>query len=193
LLLDLRAQLFGPQLASTTECPRCGEALEFTIDVEAIRLPSAEMVTGASHRLEHQGWSLEFRLPNSLDLAWVAGQTDPDPTELAIRCVIDLRDPGGVRKQRDDLPVELIRLVADEMAALDAQAEIVLNLSCPVCGHRWTSLLDIAEFLWREVSREAQQLLSEVHILARAYGWSESGILSLSGPRRRFYLGQVGG
>ncbi len=37
----------------------------------------------------------------------------------------------------------------------------------------------------------AKRLLSEVHALASAYGWSEREILGLSVARREFYLGMV--
>jgi len=34
--------------------------------------------------------------------------------------------------------------------------------------------------------------LSDVHTLARAYGWRERDILTLSPTRRQFYLNMVG-
>ena len=37
----------------------------------------------------------------------------------------------------------------------------------------------------------AKRLLMDVHLLARAYGWSEAEVLALSPARRRFYLEMV--
>jgi hypothetical protein len=37
----------------------------------------------------------------------------------------------------------------------------------------------------------ARRALSEVHVLATAYGWSESEIFEMSSARREFYLQMV--
>ena len=70
-------------------------------------------------------------------------------------------------------------------------AEIELNLQCPACRHCWSSLLDIVSFFWSEVSNQVKRLLAEVHLLARAYGWREADILSMSAARRKAYLDMV--
>ena len=56
------------------------------------------------------------------------------------------------------------------------------------CGAVWDALFDAGEFLWNEVAACAQRLLRQIHLLARAYGWRESEILSLSPVRREAYL-----
>ena len=61
-------------------------------------------------------------------------------------------------------------------------------LECPDCGHRWPAPVDVAEALWMEVQRAAERLLAEIDALARAYGWSEEEIVSLSPVRRAAYL-----
>jgi hypothetical protein len=53
-------------------------------------------------------------------------------------------------------------------------------------------LFDIATFFWAEVSAHARRLIRDVHALARAYGWREVEILSMSGWRRERYLEQLG-
>jgi len=50
---------------------------------------------------------------------------------------------------------------------------------------------DIASFFWAEICVQAKRLLREVHTLARAYGWREMDILSMSPARRQFYLEMV--
>ena len=47
-------------------------------------------------------------------------------------------------------------------------------------------------FLWTEIEAWAWRMLSDVHTLARAYGWGERDILALSPTRRQFYL-EMGG
>ena len=62
------------------------------------------------------------------------------------------------------------------------------DLTCPACGHVWSAALDIAAYLWGELDDWAQDLLAQVHVLARHYAWSERDILTMSAVRRRFYL-----
>jgi hypothetical protein len=74
------------------------------------------------------------------------------------------------------------------MLEADPQAEIILRLTCPACGHQWELLFDIADFFWTEIAVQAQRLLREIDTLARAYGWTEREILSLPAQRRQSYL-----
>jgi hypothetical protein len=74
------------------------------------------------------------------------------------------------------------------MARADPMAETRLKLNCPACGGQWDETLDLTAFFWAEVEARAKRLLLEVHTLASSYGWSEREILSLSEPRRAFYI-----
>jgi hypothetical protein len=80
--------------------------------------------------------------------------------------------------------VECRELIPDPPDAFD--------LACDNCGKRSSSVFDIRAFFWRELSARAQQIVLDVHDLARAYGWRESDVLSLSPARRRRYLELVG-
>jgi hypothetical protein len=64
----------------------------------------------------------------------------------------------------------------------------LLDLRCPTCGHSWHALFDIVAFFWAELASQAKRLLREVHTLARAYGWREADIVSMSARRRQLYL-----
>jgi hypothetical protein len=81
--------------------------------------------------------------------------------------------------------------LAKSMTHCDPLAEVLFNLSCPACQQEWSILFDVLPFLWTEISIQAKRLLLEVHTLARAYGWHEAEILSLSVTRRQFYLEMV--
>jgi hypothetical protein len=113
---------------------------------------------------------------------------------LARRCLLGARR-GEPRAEPVELPDELPEQLMSELAARmiehDPQAEVLLDLDCPACGHSWLVVFDIASFLWGEISALARRLLRDVHSLARAYGWSESDILSMSDARRQFYLEMV--
>ena len=74
------------------------------------------------------------------------------------------------------------------LESADPHADLSLSLTCSACAATWTTPLDIASYLWVELEDRARQLLDEVHHLARAYGWSEREILSLTQERRTAYL-----
>jgi len=74
------------------------------------------------------------------------------------------------------------------MLEADPRAEITIRLTCPACSHEWDLLFDIADFFWTEIAAKGHRLLREIDVLARAYGWTEREILSLSAQRRQTYL-----
>jgi hypothetical protein len=111
--------------------------------------------------------------------------------EIIARCVIDVEGPEG-NVEPANIPQDVVDLLADEMERRDPLAMIRLDLRCAQCGHVWQSLFDVASLLWTDVDRWARMFLHEVHLLARAYGWTERDVLRLSDARREHYLGMVG-
>jgi hypothetical protein len=189
-LLDLWAQTFGATLYGAGTCPQCAERLEFPVLVVDIRLPVPP--EAQSLELTTADLTVHFRLPNSADLAAIAAYTDAVVARdlLAQRCVVHASRAGGDISY-SELPSEAITNLAGCMLQCDPQAEILLNLQCPACGHGWQLLLDMTVLLWSAICTQAQRLLRDVHTLARAYGWWEADILSLSATRRQFYLDMV--
>jgi len=186
-LLTLRERTSGPILNGFVECPRCAQRLEFDALVANLRVEADPDV--GERELIAEGLTLEFRLPNSQDLA--AASVCQDLAEarslLVQRCVLQAsRD--GVPADRSELPAGVIAELAQRMAKCDPQAEVLLDLRCPTCDHAWQALFDIVDFYWAELAAQAKRLLREVHTLARAYGWREADILSMSARRRQFYL-----
>jgi hypothetical protein len=180
-LLDLRQETFGCELDSMADCPHCGERVEFalsTVDLKADQPPSS-----VANLADRDGRQLRFRPLNSYDLAAVATADTPEAGRrlLAQRC---LTDSGGV-----ELSEELVTQLAAALAAMDPQAEILLDLTCPACSCTWQLSFDIAAYLWGEISAEALRLLREVDMLARTYGWREADILAMSAVRRQAYIG----
>jgi hypothetical protein len=194
-LLALREWAFGPRLASLTSCPNCGERLETAFDVAEIRVDSAEEGPAEPLSLAISGCELTFRLPNSLDVAALAGGEDQGSARrrLLARCLLAARGPGGEEVLLDHLPETALQAVADRMAEADPQGDVELVLSCSACSHAWTTSFDIVSYFWTEVDAWARVLLHEIHALASAYGWREGDILALSPWRRRAYLELIGG
>lgn len=190
-LLAVCEQTSGPRLEGFVECPRCAEDLEFGVAVADLRAPDPG-TSEEAWELSVGDLSLRFRLPNSRDLGAAAGCADPVAARglLARRCVLQAsRD--GLPVAPDELPAGAVSTLGERMVEHDPQAEVLLDLRCPACEHRWEALFDVASFLWEELATQAERLMREVHALAVAYGWSETEILDLNVRRRRSYLEMV--
>jgi hypothetical protein len=199
-LLSLRESLFGPRLASLATCPACGERLELsfnTADVRAGSLPDPEESLQAGQgaiSLELDDTQVSFRLPNSLDLAEIAGASSPEQArqELLARCLLSAQEKGSDRSLAQ-LPDNLTEAIVKRMAAADPQGDVQIALTCPACAHQWQLAFDILSYLWSEINAWAQRTLREIHLLAQAYGWRETDILALSPGRRGLYLQMIVG
>lgn len=200
-LLRLRALTLGPMAEGFAECPGCGQPVEFSVDTTALASPSehGESTTKVHELAAANGHpAIRFRLPTSRDLAEIV--TAPDAAHglqrLVGRCVLtataavngDGADESASSSRETGLSPETVEAVSLAMAEADPRAEIILALECPGCRHRWPMLFEVISFFWRELAVRAQRLLREVDALARAYGWSEREILSLSARRRQSYL-----
>lgn len=195
-LLSLYEQTFGPQLVGAADCPNCHEWLEFELAIPVIRLAAEAFPAEPSYHMQSEGYELCFRLPNSFDLAAIITHSRTAPgvavarALLAQRCVESVIHQGQATTVAD-LPAPVIAALAGQMAQVDPQAELSLQLSCLACNHAWSALLDIVLFLWDKISAQARRLLREVHTLARAYGWPEADILAMSAGRRQLYIDMV--
>ena len=190
-LLTLREWTFGPELTSLTACPACAERLEFSLNVSDIRVSAPEARNPGLH-LALDGYSLDFRLPNTGDLIEAGRSPNLEQIQRVLigRCVREARrhdEPMAA----ENLPPQVVEALASRMAEADPQADTRLALSCPGCGHHWQALFDIVSFFWGEIQAWALRILRGVHLLASAYGWHEADILAMSPMRRRIYLGMV--
>lgn len=191
-LLTLRELTFGSKLNGFAECLKCGEKLEFDLRVSDIRLQDLSQPMPLDYTLGVDGYQIQFRLPNSQDLAAVATCQNSDIATAILmqRCILNCdRDQQPV--SLDQLPAAVMAYLSEQMSEYDPQAEIQLALSCPACGHAWSALFDIVDFFWTELNSQAKLLLQDVHLLARFYGWREVDILSMTEVRRQFYLGLI--
>lgn len=195
-LLEVYRRSFGPRFDAVAACPRCRESVEFSFQVENVLSPPAPD-PGGPHRFRHGTHEIDYRLPDSRDLAEIANlphSADPLATGRALlleRCVTQARD-GENPMAAADLPADVVAGLAAAMQAADPQAEVALEAACPACGFAWQMCFDVVAFLWSRIASRARQLLREVHLLARAYGWREPDTLALSPARRAYYLELAG-
>lgn len=191
LLLNLRDALFGPEVHCITECINCGEAIDLDFRIDDVRISHGE--PGRAYHAAAEGYEVQFRLPDSADLlALDCGQSAQAERQLLARCVLK-----AWAEETDvdvaTLPDAVLSAVSRGMAEADPQAEVLLEVSCPVCSCVSPAPFDIVSHLWSELDAWARRMLREVHTLASVYGWSEAEILRLSAARRHGYLDLAGG
>jgi hypothetical protein len=181
-LLHLREATFGPHIGAHVDCSSCGERLE-------LNLLASELLRSVSGNVprvvEVPGMTL--RAPSLRDMASVASERDVDVAtrRLIARC-------GSLPADTvEGLSDDALRAIEDAIELNDPNADLAFDVHCPACGQTAGAQLDAGELLWDEIDARARALLGEVHILARAYGWTESEILALGAERRAAYLSMV--
>lgn len=192
LLLMLREQTLGGVMESFATCPSCDEPLEFSLNVTDLRLVEPNLMPPPIYELAIADYRFTVTLPNSRDLAAVVDCADlaTAQAKLALRCIREA-SREGMAIAPPALPNSILQQLSEQMAECDPQAELLLDLTCPVCQHDWQVVFDIVAFFWAELSVQAKRLLHDVHTLARSYGWREADILAMSSMRRQFYLDLV--
>ncbi len=186
-LLRLRMLTYGSTAACFLACPSCREDLEFELELDRLVLepPDSGASSGA---VEYEGWSIAFGLPTTLDLHAVSVLDPGSARQALIGRLVTQAVHEGMHIAVDELPDEVISLLEHELDRIDPQADVRLSQNCPACAHRFVAPFDIAEYLWTELDAHARELMREVHALARAYGWTEPDVLSLTRARRHAYL-----
>lgn len=190
-LLQLREGTFGGRMSCSVDCPSCSQNLEFELETNQILQPSlpqlAETFTGSIDEV-----TVTFRLPNSEDLvdALQAASAEEGRSRILERCLLSAHKLGE-ELRFNQLSPENVEKLCSLMGDSDPQAETQFGVQCLSCGKTWQVVFDVAAFFWKEISVRARRALSEVHVLASAYGWDEEEILGMSAARRDFYLQMV--
>jgi hypothetical protein len=183
-LIGIRTALFGRDWPLRSDCPACGGGSEFSVDGIALADELNLMAAlGDGGIVDLQGREIVLRAPTADDLYGVAGHDD---VASAVRALLAHCIPADV--DAAELTDEQVDRIGQRIESLDPAAMISFALECPDCAHQWPAPIDVAEALWTEVQRAAERLLTEIDALARAYGWSEEQVVSLSPIRRAAYL-----
>jgi hypothetical protein len=190
LLLAVRQASMGDRMEARDACPACGERIE--VDLSCDALADIGGVAPQEWELEHEGYRLTLRPLNSADAALAARCTEVQSARAVLlsRSIVSV-EVGGEQRPFDALPAEIVVSAVASVEKHDSGAELMLELNCPECGHAWSNVLDVASFVWTEIAARARRLLLDVHTLARAYGWREADILTMSEARRAAYLSMV--
>jgi len=190
LLFALRKLIFGLEMQAYAECPACGVQLEFKLNIEEL-LRGYRTLDGSGKLTRLNGFNIRFRLPDSADMAACinSGSIEAD-RELLQKCILKVKRNKKI-VAFNDIPEATLLALITRMAESDSFSDIQIALNCVECNHQWTMTLDILSFLWEELGIQAKQILYQVHVLSRAYGWREADILAMSSWRRQYYLDMV--
>lgn len=174
LIAALYKACFGERIESVCRCGACGERFEFNflIDEIASRAADGRAAEGPDadgyFALESGG---RFRLPTVTDLKAIAGfDRDTALARLRERCT---QDATG----HDDIDAAMER--AGPLLSCD------LDARCPNCSNGETVRFDIEHYFLTALAVERRYLTREIHILASAYHWPLSEIVSLPREDRR--------
>lgn len=189
-LLLLREWHFGDQLINVATCPKCCEKVEWEMTTRQLHLQQPRPEPNLIFSLESQGYSIDYRLPNSTDMMLLSQFNHS--YDLIKHCIKSINGQQG-KLDFSELTDQIFQDLDRHMAEADPQANISFDLSCPGCQHQWASFFDIMNYLWTEVDRWAKRTFQEIYLLARGFGWPEKEILSLSPVRRQTYLNMLKG
>lgn len=188
-LLALRKRLFGDKLESLANCPDCNETLELSFRVDDIIVSPDSSPESCCVQVD--GWQVDYRLPTSRDLVELTRVAADSRGDQLLRQCVSRVQCGEQLATLDSLPLTTRHTISQTIAESDPQADVQLSLACLDCGHQWNTPFDIVGFLWTELNVWCQRLLAEIHVLAKAYGWTEPESLALSRWRRQVYLSMV--
>ena len=194
LLLHLRRLTLGEKMSCVLSCPACAEKLDLELEVSELLLPPyghSRDVHETSVRCDDGSYRVRFRLPNGADqerAATLVASAPESATALILQyCVQEIVDEQ-TGEPAQPIPAPIADALADKMAELDPQAEILLDQRCPVCGVSFRTPFDIADYFYQEICGRESDLHREIHLLAFHYHWSERDILRLTRRRRLRYL-----
>jgi hypothetical protein len=189
-LLELHGQRYGPELRAVSACPECGGVLELGFAVDDL-LATLTAPDQGELTLEIDGYELKLRLPTLADLgrAQSVGDLEHAQQVIAAGCVCACVHKGA-EVGAAELPAPVLDRVQAQLGRFDLGADGIA-LTCPDCAAGWSATLDVTTLVLAELDAEGQRLLADVHILARAYGWSEAEIARLPAARRRKYVEMV--
>jgi hypothetical protein len=193
-LMRVREAIFGTTFEGLVDCPACGVSTEVAFASESGDIGEHESDADPAELTICTGrFRVRARLPNSGDVRDALGETTPESARalLLTRCVLTATRSGAPVEVLD-LPPDVVDRVESELEGAHARGACQLAITCPECGHRWDTELDVPSFLWREIDAWARRLMRDVHTLAGAYGWAERDVVCMGAHRRQFYLQLLG-
>jgi len=194
LLLRVRLQWFGPLVQSSTPCTSCKLPIEADLDLQQFTPPLT--LKAPYSECSYKGKTIRvrgLRVKDEIEYA-TRGLSGAKATSFILDKVIAKQcfDRQNVLKEIENDPA-FFKQIEEHMEIADPWATVWLNLACQECKAEHSLLFDIKDILYNDLQNWFAEIMEQIHILARAYGWSEQEILSLSSQRRLWYCRRVTG
>jgi hypothetical protein len=182
ILLAVYYNTYGSKVETTVTCQLCGKKfdLSFSLNEWLNDLNSSKKTffngkEGDFPFETHEG--IKFRLPTGSDEMAIMGMSpEIAETELLKRCIAEV----PVNFNIDELlrGVEEIAPLVDE----DIDAE------CPECLGKQILHFNLQQYILSSLMAEHDNLVAEVNLLTRSYGWRLKEILELPRRTRQSYV-----
>jgi hypothetical protein len=186
-LAGIYRAIYGDRVEATVCCSTCDGQLEFETTIGALFGDAGRMYDIGAFCIRFTEYELTLQPLRVADIMSLPRLPNEAFDAVMRRCVLDVRS-GERISDPAALPANVRDCVSDALRAADPGSEILISLGCTDCGAPNQIVFDIGAFLWEALDRSATAALTEVHVLAGAYGWSEREILGLPEKRRRRYL-----
>jgi hypothetical protein len=184
LIIQIRAALLGEKIHALLNCPFCKESLSFELSSKSLA-PQSIANPVVAYPLKFENFLLMVKPVTGAVLEAIAESSSINYSieQLARLCIVSSK-PVLPEKLSD----ELLATVSSKLREIDPQADIVLNLVCPVCNRPFQVPFEIEEYFFNEMAGRLGQLEREIHWIALNYHWSEKEILSLPIAKRKRYI-----
>ena len=182
IFIEVYANTFGPKIETSVACSSCTTKFDISFPLDelvsqmedGIEIDS-EMMSNPFPFKTPEGF--RFRLPTGEDELAVMGMNPGKAeSELLKRCIPE---------ENGNIDTESLQ---KEMKIVAPLADIELNAQCPECSMSQLLHFNIQQYFLSSLIQEKDQLVREVHLLARFYGWGLNEILDLPRSMRRKYV-----
>jgi hypothetical protein len=188
LMLQLRRLTFGDLLKCVITCPACKEAMSLDLSIDKL-LQIEAPPPQTEYIINVEDFVFKLRPITGADQEALLIKNDPvqykNPTEQLVRSCIVSSDPA---LPHTSLTNDFLNIISSKLEEIDPMADLILDLSCPVCQHVFKAPFIVEDFIFHEISARQQQFEQEVHWMAFNYHWSENAILSLPIKKRKRYV-----
>ena len=187
LMLNLAYALRGGGCWLKGYCDDCGQPFDLYLDYRQLPMKTAGEGFPFAE-LDVDGDRLRLRLPDGADQKRIAGLDAGEAIALLLSaCLLSVNDGPVPANFVDSLDAGALSKIEDALDGVSPYVGTTLAAECPEC--KQPQRMEINPYLPDAAGHET--LFQEVHILARAYHWSERDILSMSRDRRRRYMGLI--
>lgn len=165
LILQIRRMVFGEYIFSIMPCPSCNTEMSLELKISHILQPPLNEPKDC-YDIKVENFMFKLRPVTNGDINQTRENINQKNfTERIIRtCII-----SSTPELEEEIDYNLLEKISLNLAELDPQADLILDLVCPNCKHIFQVPFFPEDFLLREFDALQQQFEMEVHWLAFNY------------------------